>query len=65
MAIISYFSWDGHEAQGYQEQVIGETKDFNELDLSDEEVKELIANWKDILNVGQHITLHVVQDKGE
>ncbi|WP_259443158.1 hypothetical protein [Weissella viridescens] len=43
MAVISYFPWDGHEAEGYQEKYIGETKDFNELDLSDEVVRELIA----------------------
>ena len=65
MATISYFPWDGHKAEGYQEQYIGETKNFHELNLSDEVVKELIANWQDILNKGQHITLRVVQDGGE
>lgn len=65
MAVISYFHWDLHEAEGYQEKYIGETQDFNELNLSDEVVKELIANWQDILNKGQHITLRVVLDVGE
>jgi hypothetical protein len=65
MAKISYFPWDCHEAEGYQEQYIGETQDFHELNLSDEVVKELIAEWQDILNKRQHITLRVVQDEGE
>lgn len=65
MAVISYFPWDRDKAEGYQEQFIGETADFNELNLSDEVVKELIANWQDILNKKQHITLRVVQDEGE
>ncbi|MCB6840960.1 hypothetical protein LIX87_08140 [Weissella viridescens] len=65
MAIISYFPWDCHEAEGYQEQYIGETQDFHELNLSDEVVKELIAEWQDILNKRQHITLRVVQDGGK
>ncbi|MHA7611555.1 hypothetical protein ACX2QB_04200 [Weissella viridescens] len=65
MAVISYFPWDRDEVEGYQEQYIGETQDFNELNLSDEVVKELITEWQDILNKGQHITLRVVQDKGE
>lgn len=65
MAVISYFPWDWHEAEGYQEQYIGETQDFHELNLSDEVVKGLIAEWQDILNKRQHITLRVVQDRGE
>ncbi|MHA7612043.1 hypothetical protein ACX2QB_06810 [Weissella viridescens] len=41
MATISYFPWDCHEAEGYQEQYIGETDDFHELNLSDEVVKKI------------------------
>lgn len=65
MATISYFPWEWHRAEGYQEQYIGVTQDFHELNLSDEAVKKLIADWQDILNKKQHITLRVVQDKGE
>lgn len=65
MEKISYFNWDRHNAEGYQEQYIGETDGFYELNLSDEVVKELIADWQDALNKKQHITLRVVQDRGE
>ena len=65
MATISYFPWDFHEAEGYQELYIGETQGFHELDLSDEVVKDLIEEWQDILNKGQHITLRVAQDGGD
>lgn len=56
---LSLFTWsDGHPVGG-PDIDIGRTNDIGELDLSDDEAKNLVRNLVDALFLGKHVTLRI------
>ena len=62
---LSLFGWDDNNADGYHESEIGFVNEIGEIDLSDDEARELIKQIQMRLNDGEHVTLRLAEKEEE
>lgn len=56
---LSMFTWTDDDTDGNHDLNIGKTNNIGELDLSDDEAKNLVRNLVDALFLGEHVTLRI------
>lgn len=60
---LSLFSWTEQNCDGFGDVVISRFNDSGEIDLSDNEARDLIKQIQGRLDDGEHVTLRIAEDE--
>lgn len=62
---LNMFQWNEEDTEGFGDMGIGVTGDYGEIDLADEEARELVTYIQSALSEGNHISLRVADKDPE